>query len=187
MLVLEFMEGGDLWSALRGPHREELQWYGRGRSLALDIARGLHFLHEHKARLCFRCYVACHMFNIDRVDTVETAYTLQAAAGGREEQRYTSGAEGGEEAYECDKRDTRRGCWDCMDDSHVPLQVVHADMKTKNILLSAGRMTAKIADVGLARYMAQTHMDTKSLPMGTFVYAAPELLLGRRSDHKAST
>ena len=49
MLVLEFMEGGDLWSALRGPHREELQWYGRGRSLALDIARGLHFLHEHKA------------------------------------------------------------------------------------------------------------------------------------------
>jgi hypothetical protein len=51
MLVLEFMEGGDLWSALRGPHREELQWYGRGRSLALDIARGLHFLHEHKARI----------------------------------------------------------------------------------------------------------------------------------------
>lgn len=60
-------------------------------------------------------------------------------------------------------------------------------MKTKNILLSAGRMCAKIADVGLARYMAQTHMDTKSLPMGTFVYAAPELLLGRRSDHKACT
>ena len=57
-------------------------------------------------------------------------------------------------------------------------------MKTKNILLSAGRMTAKIADVGLARFMAHTHMDTKSLPMGTFVYAAPELLLGKRSDHK---
>ncbi len=51
MLVLEFMEGGDLWSALRGPHREELQWYGRGRALALDIARGLHFLHEHKVGL----------------------------------------------------------------------------------------------------------------------------------------
>ena len=63
-------------------------------------------------------------------------------------------------------------------------QVVHADMKTKNILLSAGHMTAKIADVGLARFMAHTHMDTKSLPMGTFVYAAPELLLGKRSDHK---
>lgn len=67
------------------------------------------------------------------------------------------------------------------------MQVVHADMKTKNILLSEGRLTAKIADVGLARYMAQTHMDTASLPLGTFVYAAPELLLGRRSDHKAST
>lgn len=66
----------------------------------------------------------------------------------------------------------------------VHAQVVHADMKTKNILLSSGRMTAKIADVGLARFMAHTHMDTKSLPMGTFVYAAPELLLGKRSDHK---
>ena len=81
----------------------------------------------------------------------------------------------------------RQGCWHLLDDRKILLQVVHADMKSKNILLSAGRMTAKIADVGLARYMAQTHMDTKSLPMGTFVYAAPELLLGRRSDHKAST
>jgi serine/threonine protein kinase len=57
-------------------------------------------------------------------------------------------------------------------------------MKSKNVLLSRD-CTAKIADVGLARYMAATHMDTRSLPMGTFVYAAPELLLGRRSDHKA--
>ena len=44
-------QGGDLWSALRSPGKEALQWYARGRSLAIDIARGLHFLHEHKARL----------------------------------------------------------------------------------------------------------------------------------------
>lgn len=43
------MQGGDMWSALRGNDREELQWYGKGRGLALDVARGLHFLHEHKA------------------------------------------------------------------------------------------------------------------------------------------
>ncbi len=39
-----------MWSALRGNDREELQWYGKGRGLALDVARGMHFLHEHKAR-----------------------------------------------------------------------------------------------------------------------------------------
>ena len=95
MLVLEFMEGGDLWSALRGPHREELQWYGRGRSLALDIARGLHFLHEHKARVCFRCHFDCHMSDTDRVKTIQTAYTLQPAAGAwKTVQRHTSGAGG---------------------------------------------------------------------------------------------
>ncbi|BDA40607.1 probable serine/threonine-protein kinase CTR1 at N-terminal half [Coccomyxa sp. Obi] len=135
MLVLEFMEGGDMWSALRGNDREELQWYGKGRGLALDVARGLHFLHEHKA-----CPPA-----------FSTSKNVEQAE--------------------------KRGHWR----NH---NVVHADMKTKNILLSAGRMTAKIADVGLARFMAHTHMDTKSLPMGTFVYAAPELLLGKRSDHK---
>lgn len=42
-------QGGDMWSALRGDSRDELQWYNKGRSLALDVARGLHFLHEHKA------------------------------------------------------------------------------------------------------------------------------------------
>ena len=73
MLVLEFMEGGDLWSALRGPHREELQWYGRGRSLALDIARGLHFLHEHKATLCFSSCFTRHVLGIDRVPMAGTS------------------------------------------------------------------------------------------------------------------
>ncbi|KAK9832049.1 hypothetical protein WJX81_002111 [Elliptochloris bilobata] len=110
MLVLEFMEGGDLWSALRGADNAEMRWYARGRSLALDVARGLHFLHEHK--------------------------------------------------------------------------IVHADIKSKNVLLSAGRQTAKIADVGLARYIMHTHVATASVPMGTFAYAAPELLLGQRCDTK---
>ena len=60
-------------------------------------------------------------------------------------------------------------------------------MKTKNILLSAGAHDGQDRGCGPgALYGADPH-DTKSLPMGTFVYAAPELLLGRRSDHKASS
>lgn len=49
------MQGGDLWSSLRGPDAAELRWYARGRTLALDVARGLHFLHEHKVRGCKLC------------------------------------------------------------------------------------------------------------------------------------
>ena len=43
-------QGGDLWKALRWRDqagRRVFGWYGRGRSAALDIARGLHYLHSH--------------------------------------------------------------------------------------------------------------------------------------------
>ncbi|KAL6772225.1 hypothetical protein ACKKBG_A29430 [Auxenochlorella protothecoides x Auxenochlorella symbiontica] len=49
MLVTEFMEFGDLWRAatLRSPRGDRIfGWWGRGRKVALDIARGLHFLHS---------------------------------------------------------------------------------------------------------------------------------------------
>ena len=47
------MQGGDLYSALQSNAQgigvaHPLSWWRRGRSVALDIARGLHFLHsEH--------------------------------------------------------------------------------------------------------------------------------------------
>ena len=42
-LVQELMEGGDLWGAI-GQGR--VTWARRGRRVALDIARGLHYLHS---------------------------------------------------------------------------------------------------------------------------------------------
>jgi serine/threonine protein kinase len=39
--------GGDLCTAIAGDDFGELQWYNRGHQIALDIARGLYFLHSH--------------------------------------------------------------------------------------------------------------------------------------------
>lgn len=48
MLVTELMESGDLWHALL-QYKESgvLSWYRRGKRIAIEIARGLHFLHRH--------------------------------------------------------------------------------------------------------------------------------------------
>lgn len=59
MLVTEFMEGGDLFAALHGTVGGSFTWYkgscgarqalpGMGKRIALDIARGLHFLHTRR-------------------------------------------------------------------------------------------------------------------------------------------
>ena len=79
--MLEYCEGGDLRAALTRDEVGELAWNKRGRQIALDIARGLHFLHSH--------------------------------------------------------------------------DVMHSDLKTKNILLTRDQATAKIADVGLAQFMVR--------------------------------
>ncbi|KAA6422516.1 MAG: cytochrome P450 [Trebouxia sp. A1-2] len=47
MLVLEYMEGGDLRHALTNSSNGELQWRKKGAMIALDLVRGLHFLHSH--------------------------------------------------------------------------------------------------------------------------------------------
>ena len=64
------------------------------------------------------------------------------------------------------------------------MQVVHCDLKAKNILLNKDRTMAKIGDVGLARIMAETHLSTASGFFGTFAYTAPEVLGRRRCDEK---
>ena len=79
--MLEYCEGGDLRAALTRDEDGALAWNKRGRQIALDIARGLHFLHSH--------------------------------------------------------------------------DVMHSDLKTKNILLTRDQATAKIADVGLAQFMVR--------------------------------
>ncbi|KAK9803523.1 hypothetical protein WJX73_002438 [Symbiochloris irregularis] len=102
-LVTEFMAGGDLFHAMQSDRRRsEFNWYNTGRRVALDVARGLAFLHSQ--------------------------------------------------------------------------QIVHFDMKSPNILL-ARDLTAKIADVGLAKIM-QNDLFTNVSAIGTMSWAAPELLTG---------
>ena len=51
-------QGGDLFNALQSSSHDSaeahpLSWWRRGRSIALDVARGLHFLHsQHVVSVC---------------------------------------------------------------------------------------------------------------------------------------
>lgn len=63
--------------------------------------------------------------------------------------------------------------------------IVHNDLKSANILLSRDG-TAKIADVGLARVLRHGYVCSSSGGVvGTFAWAAPEVLLGRPVSPKA--
>ena len=68
----------------------------------------------------------------------------------------------------------------------VAVQLIHMDMKSKNILLNARKDLAKIADVGLSRIIQSTLGGQSSNPfsVGTFEYTAPEILLGRYCTEK---
>ena len=65
MLNLQvFIQGGDLFSALQSSSHgsgaaHPLSWWRRGRSVALDISRGLHFLHsQHVVRMLLRLHAS---------------------------------------------------------------------------------------------------------------------------------
>ena len=45
-------QGGDLTDAIRSSRNAEFGWFNRGRSVALDIARGLEFLHSNRIVHC---------------------------------------------------------------------------------------------------------------------------------------
>lgn len=68
---------------------------------------------------------------------------------------------------------------DCV--AHV--QIVHRDIKTSNILLARDG-TAKLADVGLAKILRNDFLSTLQGQLGTFAWAAPEILLGRECSEK---
>jgi serine/threonine protein kinase len=61
-------------------------------------------------------------------------------------------------------------------------RIVHFDLKSQNILLARDG-SAKIADVGLAKIMQREYVSTLDM-VGTFAWAAPELLLGHRCTEK---
>ena len=57
MLVLEYMEGGDLYQAIQENSYPLdtglLSWYQKGSTIALDIAKGLVFLHQREVSLTY--------------------------------------------------------------------------------------------------------------------------------------
>ena len=136
--------GGDLRRALSKSESGELQWYAKGRGLALDIAHGLHFLHSCQARLFLIHQAAppCIHSSLHALGRYPVALT-------RQPYQLLSTA-----ALSCcvlavpvaDAAKlwmVSKWCW--------VGQVTHRDLKTSNILLSKDQRTAKIGDVGLSR------------------------------------
>ncbi len=61
-------------------------------------------------------------------------------------------------------------------------QVMHSDIKARNVLLSANRDVAKISDVGVAKFLNEMATQTQSAYVAwTFAYAAPEILMNQKS------
>jgi hypothetical protein len=107
LLITEFMDGGDLFKAIA---RKQVTWKLRGRSICIDVLRGLHFLHSKR--------------------------------------------------------------------------VVHMDLKSPNILLTR-HGDAKLADVGLAKVIRDRNYITQVSVIGTFAWAAPEVLTNEKCTEKA--
>ena len=61
------------------------------------------------------------------------------------------------------------------------MQVVHNDIKTKNILLSKNASIAKISDVGTSSILETTTSHVTNPLLATYDYAAPEQLMGARN------
>jgi hypothetical protein len=107
LLITEYMDGGDLFKAIA---RKQVSWNLRGKTIAIDVLRGLHFLHSKR--------------------------------------------------------------------------IVHMDLKSPNILLTR-HGDAKLADVGLAKVIRDRNYITQVSVIGTFAWAAPEVLTNEKCTEKA--
>jgi len=59
------------------------------------------------------------------------------------------------------------------------LQVMHSDLKTKNVLLTKDGVTAKIGDVGLSQFLEQNE-NQPDIIAWTFAYASPEAIMNEK-------
>ena len=66
MLVLEYMEGGDLLSCIQQDcypvPAGQFTWYSKGGHIARDVAKGIIFLHKRKViihAVCVACFADC--------------------------------------------------------------------------------------------------------------------------------
>ena len=64
----------------------------------------------------------------------------------------------------------------------VRAQVMHSDIKARNVLLSGNFDVAKISDVGVAKFLNECATATQTNYVAwTFAYAAPEILMNQKA------
>ena len=54
-LVMEYVPHGNLFQSIQHDSKGTLQWWDRGRHVALDIAKGLAYLHSRRVFLTASC------------------------------------------------------------------------------------------------------------------------------------
>ena len=63
-LVMEYVPHGNLFQSIQHDSKGTLQWWDRGRHVALDIAKGLAYLHSRKVCVSLNVCLSCHTATI---------------------------------------------------------------------------------------------------------------------------
>jgi NIMA (never in mitosis gene a)-related kinase len=63
-------------------------------------------------------------------------------------------------------------------------KILHRDLKSQNIFLTADNEIVKLGDFGISKVLESTHEFAKTA-LGTPYYLSPEVCLGHRYDYKS--